>query len=495
MQRQCVAIDLKSFYASVECAKLGVDALDTHLVVADASRTDKTICLAVSPSLKAYGIGGRCRLFEAKAAVKAINEERRRRAPNHRFLGKSCSAKELGDDPSLELDFRIAAPNMSHYMEVSGQIYGIYLKYVAPDDIHVYSIDEVFMDVTHYLGMFRMTAKELAMAMIKDILEQTGITATAGIGTNLYLCKVAMDILAKKIPADENGVRMAQLDETSYRRLLWSHRPITDFWRIGRGYRDRLAGLGLYTMGDVARFSLSNEETLYKTFGVNAELLIDHAWGYEPCSMKDIKAYKPKSGGFSTGQILPCPYKADKARLVLKEMVDSMAMSLVEKGYAADSISVYIGYDSDWPESYKGPIVRDYYGRLVPKGSHGSAKLGASTTSSQVLIKAGVGVFDRIVEKELLVKRLGIGVECKDKGLKVQPSLFDFGKEYTQLHATEEAYRMDNGKISNDKERKQLEVALALKKRFGRNVILRGMDLEEGATARERNGQIGGHKA
>lgn len=489
MQRQCVAIDLKSFYASVECSRLGLDALDTHLVVADASRTDKTICLAVSPSLKAYGIGGRCRLFEVKAAVRAINEERRRRAPDHRFSKKSCSAKELGEDPSLELDFKIAPPNMAHYMEVSGQIYGIYLKYIAPDDIHVYSIDEVFMDVTHYLGMFRMTARELAMAMIKEILEKTGITATAGIGTNLYLCKVAMDVMAKKVPADEKGVRIAQLDEMSYRRLLWSHKPITDFWRIGRGYRDRLASLGLYTMGDVARFSLSNEDVLYRTFGVNAELLIDHAWGYEPCSMKDIKAYKPKSGGFSTGQILPCPYMADKARLVLKEMMDSMAMSLVEKGYAADSVSIYIGYDSDWPETYDGPIVQDYYGRFVPKGSHGSAKLGSPTTSSQVLIKAALGIFDRTVKRELLVKRIGIGVECKDKGYKVQPSLFDLEKKNV-----EEDDSLGAG-LSNDKERKQLEVALALKKRFGKNVILRGMDLEEGATARERNSQIGGHKA
>jgi len=325
--------------------------------------------------------------------------------------------------------------------------------------------------------------------MIKEIFEKTGITATAGIGTNLYLCKVAMDVMAKKVPADEKGVRIAQLDEMSYRRLLWSHKPITDFWRIGRGYRDRLASLGLYTMGDVARFSLSNEDVLYKTFGVNAELLIDHAWGYEPCSMKDIKAYKPKSGGFSTGQILPCPYIADKARLVLKEMMDSMAMSLVEKGYAADSVSIYIGYDSDWPETYDGPIVQDYYGRFVPKGSHGSEKLGSPTTSSQVLIKAALGIFDRTVKRELLVKRIGIGVECKDKGYKVQPSLFDLEKKNV-----EEDDSLGAG-LSNDKERKQLEVALALKKRFGKNVILRGMDLEEGATARERNGQIGGHKA
>lgn len=491
MQRQCVAIDLKSFYASVECSKRGLDALDAHLVVADASRTDKTICLAVSPSLKAYGIGGRCRLFEVKAMVKAINEERRERAPNHRFTGKSCSARELEENPSLELDFVTAPPNMAHYMEVSGQIYGIYLKYVAPEDIHVYSIDEVFMDVTHYLGMFRMTARELAMTMIKEILKQTGITATAGIGTNLYLCKVAMDIMAKKVSADENGVRIAQLDEMSYRRLLWSHRPITDFWRIGRGYRERLAGLGLYTMGDVARFSLANEDVLYKTFGVNAELLIDHAWGYEPCSMEDIKAYKPKSGGFSTGQILPCPYKTDKARLVLKEMMDSMAMSLVEKGYAADSVSIYIGYDSDWPETYSGPIVRDYYGRLVPKGSHGSAKLKAPTISSQILIKTAVAVFDRIAEKELLVKRIGLGVECKDKGMKVQPTLFDL-EENSNPQPNDPG--MDSC-IRNEKEKKQLEVALALKKRFGKNVILRGMDLEEGATARERNSQIGGHKA
>lgn len=489
MQRQCIAIDLKSFYASVECSKRGLDALDTHLVVADASRTDKTICLAVSPSLKAYGIGGRCRLFEARALVKAINAKRLENAPGHRFTGSSCSFRELEGNPSLALDFVIAKPSMSCYMDVSGRIYGIYLKYIAPEDIHVYSIDEVFMDVTHYLGMFGMTARELAMAMIRDILAETGITATAGIGTNLYLCKVAMDVMAKRVKADENGVRIAQLDEQSYRRLLWGHRPITDFWRIGRGYRDRLAAMGLFTMGDVARFSLSNEDALYKAFGINAELLIDHAWGWEPCTMEAVKAYRPKSGGFSTSQILPCAYGFEKARLVLKEMVDAMSMSLVGKNLSAGSIGVYIGYDSQWSETYKGPLVQDYYGRLLPQGSHGSAKLKEATASSQVLTKAAVAVFDDIVDKGLSVKRIGISVDCDDKGFKVQPSLFD------ESDSARDADSSESEDVEVSKERRQLEVALELKRRFGKNVILRGMDLEDGATAKERNGQIGGHNA
>ena len=478
MQRQCVAIDLKSFYASAECARRNIDALDANLVVADEARTDKTICLAVSPSLKAYGIKGRCRLFEVKAAVKAINAERLQKAPEGHFTGKSVYDSELKTNPSLELDFIIAKPNMGYYLEISSKIYEIYLKYVAPSDIHVYSIDEVFMDVTHYLGMFRMTARQLAMTMIRDVLACTCITATAGIGPNFYLCKVAMDIVAKKIPADKDGVRIAELDELGYRKQLWTHVPITDFWRVGRGISQRLAGLGLYTMGDVARFSLKNEEVLYKTFGVNAELLIDHAWGYEPCSMEDIKNYKPRSGGLSVGQVLGCPYEFSKAKLVAKEMADEISLSLVEKNLKADAVALYVAYDQDYPPEYDGPLALDYYGRLAPKGAQGHIKFETPTSNASVLKNAVAQIFDNTVNKNLMVRRLGLGVECKQKAYSEQLNLF-----------TEEA------KEISPKEKKQMETALAIKKRFGKNMLLRASDLEEGATAKARNSQIGGHNA
>ncbi len=478
MQRQCIAIDLKSFYASAECARRNIDALDANLVVADESRTDKTICLAVSPTLKAYGIKGRCRLFEVKAAVKAINEKRLQKAPGKHFVGKSVYDSELKANSSLELDFIIAKPNMAYYVEVSSKIYEIYLKYIAPSDIHVYSIDEVFMDVTHYLNMFKMTARELAMTMIRDVLASTGITATAGIGPNLYLCKIAMDIVSKKIPADKDGVRIAELDELEYRKQLWSHTPITDFWRLGRGYAQRLANLGLYTMGDVARFSLKNEELLYKTFGVNAELLIDHAWGYEPCTIEDIKNYKPKSGGLSVGQVLSCPYEFSKARLVVKEMADEISFSLVEKNLKADSVSLYVAYDQDYPPEYDGPLALDYYGRLAPKSAQGHVKFDIPTSSASMIKKAVTQIFDSQVNKNLAVRRLGLGVECKQKAYSEQPNLF-----------TEEI------KEISPKEKKQLETALAIKKKFGKNILLRASDLEEGATAKARNSQIGGHNA
>ncbi len=478
MQRQCIAIDLKSFYASAECARRNIDALDANLVVADETRTDKTICLAVSPSLKAYGIKGRCRLFEVKATVKEINERRLQKAPGKCFTGKSIYDSELKKNPSLELDFIIAKPNMAYYVDVSSKIYEIYLKYVAPSDIHVYSIDEVFMDVTHYLGMFKMTARELAMTMIRDVLANTGITATAGIGSNLYLCKVAMDIVAKKISADKDGVRIAQLDELEYRKQLWDHVPITDFWRLGKGYAQRLASLGLYTMGDVARFSLKNEELLYKIFGVNAELLIDHAWGYEPCTIEDIKNYKPRSGGLSVGQVLSCPYEFSKAKLVAKEMADEISFSLVEKKLKADSVSLYVAYDQDYPPEYDGPLVFDYYGRLAPKGAQGHVKFDIPTSSASIIKKAVAQIFDSQVNKKLAVRRLGLGVECKQKAYCEQPNLF-----------TEEIKEID------PKEKKQIEMALAIKKKYGKNILLRASDLEEGATAKTRNNQIGGHNA
>ena len=379
-----IAIDLKSFYASVECRERSRDPLTTNLVVADPSRTEKTICLAVSPSLKKYGLSGRARLFEVIQKVNAANNIRKLKAPNHVFSGSSDDSTELQKNPSLKIDYIIAPPRMARYMEYSTKIYNIYLKYIAPEDIHIYSIDEVFIDVTHYLSTYNMTARELAMTMIQDILDTTGITATAGIGTNMYLCKIAMDIVAKHIEPDKNGVRIAELDEMSYRRLLWNHRPITDFWRVGRGYSKKLEKIGLYTMGDIARCSIGkptdyySEELLYKLFGINAELLIDHAWGYEPCTMEDVKAYKPETNSISSGQVLHCPYEFDKARLVVKEMTDLMVLDLVDKGLVTNQIVLTIGYDienitdKNRSQSYKGTVTTNYYGKKVPKPAHGT---------------------------------------------------------------------------------------------------------------------------
>ena len=382
-----IAIDLKSFYASVECRERSRDPLTTNLVVADPSRTEKTICLAVSPSLKKYGLSGRARLFEVIQKVNAANNIRKLKAPNHVFSGSSDDSTELQKNPSLKIDYIIAPPRMARYMEYSTKIYNIYLKYIAPEDIHIYSIDEVFIDVTHYLSTYNMTARELAMTMIQDILDTTGITATAGIGTNMYLCKIAMDIVAKHIEPDKNGVRIAELDEMSYRRLLWNHKPLTDFWRVGRGYSKKLEKIGLYTMGDIARCSIGkstdyyNEELLYKLFGINAELLIDHAWGYEPCTMEDVKAYKPETNSISSGQVLHCPYEFDKARLVVKEMIDLMALDLVDKGLVTNQIVLTIGYDienmtdKNRSQSYKGTVTTNYYGKKVPNNKSSKADI------------------------------------------------------------------------------------------------------------------------
>lgn len=415
-----IAIDLKSFYASVECRERNRDPLTTNLVVADPSRTEKTICLAVSPSLKAYGIPGRARLFEVVQKVREANNIRRRNIPDHHFTGASDDSTKLGTDPTLQLDYIIAPPRMALYMEYSTRIYDIYLKYIAPEDIHIYSVDEVFMDVTGYLNTYHMTARELAMTMIQDVLKTTGITATAGIGTNLYLCKIAMDIVAKHIEPDKDGVRIAELDEMSYRRKLWSHKPITDFWRVGQGYAKKLAEYGLYTMGDVARCSvgktneLYNEDLLYKLFGINAELLIDHAWGYEPCTMDQIKAYKPETNSICTGQVLHCPYDFDKTRLVVKEMTDLMSLDLVDKGLVTDQIVLTIGYDIDnltdpaRKKRYKGAVTTDRYGRKVPKHAHGTINLKRQTSSTQMLMDAVMELYDRIVDKDLLIRRINI---------------------------------------------------------------------------------------
>lgn len=415
-----IAIDLKSFYASVECRERKRDPLTTNLVVADPSRTEKTICLAVSPSLKKYGLSGRARLFEVIQKVNAANNIRKLKAPNHVFCGYSDDSTELKKKPSLKIDYIIAPPRMARYMEYSTKIYNIYLKYIAPEDIHIYSIDEVFIDVTHYLSTYNMTARELAMTMIQDILSTTGITATAGIGTNMYLCKIAMDIVAKHIEPDKNGVRIAELDEMSYRRLLWNHRPITDFWRVGRGYSNKLEKIGLYTMGDIARCSIGkptdyyNEELLYKLFGINAELLIDHAWGYEPCTMEDVKAYKPETNSISSGQVLHCPYEFDKARLVVKEMTDLMVLDLVDKGLVTNQIVLTIGYDienitdKNRSKSYKGTVTTNYYGKKVPKPAHGTTNLPKQTSSTTLITNAVMELYDKIVNKKLLIRRINI---------------------------------------------------------------------------------------
>ncbi len=500
MGRTFIAIDLKSFYASVECRERGLDPLDTNLVVADESRTDKTICLAVTPSLKSYGIGGRCRLFELKQRVREANAGRRHDAPGHKLEGKSHFFSELQRDPSLAVDFLIAPPRMAHYMEYSTRIYKVYMKYVAPEDIIVYSIDEVFMDVTRYLKTYGLSPHELAMKIILDVLATTGITATAGIGTNLYLCKVAMDIVAKHIPADENGVRIAELDERSYREKLWAHTPLTDFWRVGRGYAKKLEENGMFTMGDVARRSLTDEDALFKLFGKNAELLIDHAWGYEPCTVEAVKAYKPSTNSLGSGQVLHEPYTADKARIVLREMADALSMDLFAKKLVTDQIVVTIGYDIENIKdakrraNYKGEIVRDGYGRQIPKHSHGTINLARYTSSTKQIMDAAAELYDRVVNRELLIRRLNV-TACRvipesEAPRGDAPEQLDLFTDYAALKAERER---ENAALEREK-RKQAAL-LKIKQKYGKNAVLRGMNYEDGATMRDRNGQIGGHKA
>ena len=498
--RTFIAIDLKSMYASVECVARGLDPLTTNLVVADVSRTEKTICLAVTPSLKAYGIGGRARLFEVVQRLREVNYERQMKSPSRRLTGKSVSDIELKEHPDWAVDYIAAPPRMAHYIDVSSKIYGIYLKYIAPEDIHVYSIDEVFMDVTDYLKSYKKTAHELAMTMIRDVLSQTGITATAGIGTNMYLCKVAMDIVAKKAPADKDGVRIAELDEMSYRKQLWDYRPITKFWRVGKGIAEKLAMYGIDTMGKVARQSVKNEELLYRLFGVNAELLIDHAWGWEPCTMDMVKAYKPENNSFSNGQVLQSAYDFRKARVVVQEMAENMALDLVSKRLVTDQIILTVGYDResltnpDIRAHYHGEVTTDYYGRQVPKHAHGTANLTRQTSSTKLITEAVVDLFDRIVNKDLLVRRLNLTVNHvvneEEANRRTTPTQLDLFTDYEELARQQEAEKADL-----DKERRIQEAQLAIKQRFGKNAILRGLNFEEGATAKERNEQIGGHKA
>lgn len=503
-----IAIDLKSFYASVECVDLGLDPLTTNLVVADVSRTEKTICLAVSPSLKKYGIPGRARLFEVVQKLKEVNAERRMKAPGRRFSGSSYDDTRLQNSPELEIDYIAAPPRMARYMEYSTGIYKIYLDYVAPEDIHVYSVDEVFIDASPYLGIYGMTPYELAGKIVRDVLARTGITATAGVGSNMYLCKVAMDIVAKHIPADEYGVRIAELDEMSYRRLLWSHRPITDFWRVGRGYAGKLEEVGLYTMGDVARCSLGgpddfyNEDLLYRLFGVNAELLIDHAWGYEPCTIAAIKAYKPENNSISSGQVLSTPYEYAKARLIVHEMTELLVLDLVDKGLMTNQLVLTIGYDienltnPDIRKKYHGPVTKDHYGRMVPKHAHGTTNLDRYTSSTRIITQAMLSLFDDIVNEHLLVRRVtvvaGRVIDEKSVGQEIS-SGYEQMDLFTDYEANEQARQREEEELA--KERRMQKAVTSLHKKYGRNAVLKGMNLEEGATSIERNSQIGGHKA
>lgn len=507
-----IAIDLKSFYASVESNEMNEDPLDVCLTVADRSRTEKTICLAVSPALKSFGIPGRPRLFEVESRVKQVNKERLKKAPGGKFAGSSKSLRELKEHPEYALDYITAVPRMSLYMDYSSRIYGIYLKYIAPEDIHVYSVDEVFIDATEYLRIYDKDPHALAMLLIKDVLKATGITATAGIGTNLYLCKIAMDIVAKHMTPDKDGVRIAELDEKSYREKLWAHTPITDFWRVGRGIAVRLEKNGIYTMGDIARCSIGdeksfyNEELLYSMFGVNAELLIDHAWGYESCEIKDIKAYKPESSSMSEGQVLHEPYTFEKARIIVKEMTDSLCYALVEKGLIADQIVLTVGYDKESLEDpvisskYSGPVEYDHYGRLIPKSAHGTINLSEFTSSTREFLEKCVELFDRIVNPDLLVRRMYVVAnhviyekdylqkkETEKKETYVQMDLFT---DYEALEKEEK-----DREIKKQKEKDLQEAVLSLKKKYGKNAVLKGINLMEGATMMDRNKQVGGHKA
>lgn len=496
MKKIYMCIDLKSFYASVECRERGLDPLTTNLVVADKSRTEKTICLAVTPSLKTYGIPGRARLFEVVQKVKEINFERRIYAPNHKFSKKSFNDVELKKCPWLELDFIIAEPRMAYYMKYSSDIYNIYLKYLAPEDIYVYSVDEVFCDITNYLKSYKMTPKELTTTIIQDVFNTTGITATAGIGTNLYLAKIAMDIGAKHVKPNEHGVRIAELDEMSYKKLLWSHRPITDFWRVGKGYSKKLEANNMYTMGDVARCSIENEDLLYKLFGVNAELLIDHAWGVEPCTLENIKNYKPSTKSLSLGQVLHCPYDYEKTKLIVKEMTDLLVLDLVEKHLITNQIVLTIGYDTENlkmtnnEKKYRGETTTDRYGRQIPKHAHGTINLEESTSSTKIILHKTMELYERIIDKNLLSRRINVvanNVQSEENEKK------DF--EQLNLFTEINKQKIEKKHIQDKKERNLQHAIIDIKKKYGKNAILKGMNFEEGGTTIQRNSQIGGHRS
>lgn len=490
MEKSYLCIDLKSFFASVECIERGLDAMTTNLVVADEDRTEKTICLAVSPSLKSFGIPGRPRLYEVIQKIQAVNRQRRMNSPNKELTGESYDYNELRKSPELAVSYIVAPPRMAYYMKYSTRIYEIYLKYVAPEDIHIYSIDEVFMDITNYLNTYKKTPRELAMTIIRDVLSETGITATAGIGTNMYLAKVAMDIVAKHTKADKDGVRIAELDEMSYREKLWSHIPLTDFWRVGKGYAKKLESARLYTMGDIARASLTKfgEDKLYKLFGVGAEFLIDHAWGWEPCTMEDIRNYRPETKSIGSGQVLHCPYDFEKAKLILKEMTELLVLNLVDKHFVTNQIVVTIGYDIDnlkGNHSYKGEITTDMYGRKIPKHAHGTANLECHTSSTKLIMEGVIDLYERIVDKSLLIRRVNITANnvIDEK---------DIQNKYTQINLFDDFSESDDEK--KKKERSIQETMIKIKKQFGKNAVLKGMNFQEGATTIDRNSQIGGHK-
>ena len=503
MEKQYVCIDLKSFFASVECVDRGLDPLTTNLVVADISRTEKTICLAVTPSLKSYGISGRARLFEVISRVSEVNARRKMHAPYHTFIGSSYNDPEIRHNPALSLDYITATPRMSRYIEMSTKVYEVYMKYVSPDDIHIYSIDEVFIDLTPYLHRAKMTAREFTANMIRDVYTTTGITATAGIGTNLYLAKVAMDIVAKRAEPNRYGVRMAALNELSYREKLWSHKPITDFWRVGHGYAKKLEQHGLYTMGDIALCSLGdeneyyNEGLLYSLFGVNAELLIDHAWGYEPCTIADIKAYRPASHSIGSGQVLHTPHTYDKARIILHEMLDSLSLELVDKEYVTDQIVLTIGYESIdiQSSSYHGEITIDRYKRNIPRHAHGTVNLRFFTSSAKMISDATLNLYDKIIDRSLMIRRINISA-CNlisEREASVMPSQWKQIDIFSDPYQEEKQERKE--KKALQREHSMQKTMIDLKKRYGKNIILKGMNFEEGATARDRNAQIGGHKA
>ena len=505
--RTYLAIDLKSFYASVECVERGLDPLDVNLVVADKSRTEKTICLAVSPALKSYGVPGRPRLFEVVQKVRNLNGKRRCACRERRFQGSSVRKSELETNPQLEMDYLVAVPRMALYLEYSTRIYEIYMKYVAPEDCHVYSIDEVMLDVTDYLGTYQMSANELASEMIREVYEKTGITATAGIGANLYLAKVAMDIKAKHVTPNRDSVRIAELDEISYRRELWDHQPITDFWRVGRGYAKKLEQYGIYTMGDVAACSVErfrpgcDMELLYRLFGINAELLIDHAWGIEPCTMADIKSYQPVSESMGAGQVLSCPYSAKDARIVVREMTETLSSDLVEKHLMTDRMVLTVGYDiqnlqGTSGKRYRGEVKRDRYGRLIPKHAHGTVRMDGYTSSGREMMEKMLELYDRIADPALPVRRVTLSAErlqteqALEKDEQDQFEQLDLFTDYQELEQQKE-----QEKIQREKEKRLQEATLVIKKRYGKNAILKGTNYQEGATMRERNQQIGGHRA
>lgn len=485
MKNIYVSIDLKSFYASVECRERGLDPITTNLVVADGNRTEKTICLAVTPALKQYGIPGRARLFEVVQKVKEINIERINKILDRKFIGKSYDAKILKMHPEYKLDFIIAPPRMKYYMKYSLDIYNIYLKYFSANDILVYSIDEVFIDITHYIATYNMEPEELVTKIVQEIYQKTGITATAGMGANLYLCKIAMDIMAKHVQPNSKGVRIAYLDEISYREKLWEHKPLTDFWRVGKGYAKKLEQNGIYTMGDVARCSIENEDKLFKMFGINAELLIDHAWGYEPCTIKSIKSYKPLRNSICSGQVLHCAYDYSKTKIIVKEMAELLALDMVEKHVVTNQIVLTIGYDVEniTNNKYKGEVTEDRYGRIIPKHAHGTINLDHYTSSSRIILEAITNLCERIINKELLVRRINIAVN----------NVVDEETPQTKFEQMN-LFTNNNDTIKESKERELQRSIVDIKRKFGKNAILKGLNFEEGATTIERNGQVGGHK-